>query len=172
MTLIEFAEFYESRGYLPNDVSQRRNKLNEKQINSRYEKYVQSEQKKQDAIERYASPDEKWEELKSHLDFRYCTLYEKLLANGLYQSMKTLQKKAGIFFHIIDPAHAFGKGSYPHMKYDLDNVVPLNRYSHSNLDQSRDPITGEQISYEETVGWWMFILGGKKYNELLLRSKN
>ena len=168
----EFFEFYMTKGHLPNDISPRKNELNEKQLNSRYEKYLQSERKRQEAQERYAAPDEKWEELKSHLDLRSCQLHEALLINDLPNQISTLEKNAGHLFRIIDPAHIFGKGAHPHMKYDLDNVVPLNRYSHSMLDQSRDPICGNQVSSEEIVGWWMFIVGKLKYTELLSRSKN
>lgn len=172
MTFEDFASFYKERGYLPNDVGRRKNPLNEKQLKSRYEKYLQSEQKRLEARDRYSSKDPEWEELKSNLDLTFCQLYEKLLTNGLNNAVLELKKNSGHLFSIIDPAHVFGKGAYPHMKYDLDNVVPLNRFSHSMLDQSRDPITGEQISSEDSKGWWMFIIGNTKYQELLLRSLN
>lgn len=172
MTFEEFKLFYENRGYLPNDVGRRKNTLNEKQIQSRYEKYLKSEQKRLEAQERRASKDEKWEKLKLNLDLRYCSLYERLLVNGMNNTIEQMKINAGVYFQVIDPAHVFGKGAYPHMKYDLDNVVPLNRYSHSMLDQSRDPITGEQLSSEDTKGWWMFIIGSRKYQELLSRSIN
>lgn len=168
----EFLFFYEEKGYLPNDVSRRKNKLNDKQLKSRYEKYLRSEQKRQEALERYTSKDERWEELKSKKSLLTCELIDKLSLLGYQNAIEEIRGRAGHLYFIIDPAHVFGKGAYPHMKYDLDNVVPLNRYSHSMLDQNRDPISGEQISNEDKIDWWIFIIGNNKYQELLSRSTN
>jgi len=170
----EFESFYIEKRYLPNDIGRRENKLNERQLKSRFEKYLQSEEKKQLRFERLISKDNnrEWEELKSNLDLTQCLLIEKLLENNYRSAVVELKNNAAHLINVIDPAHVFGKGAHPHMKYDLDNVVPLNRFSHSMLDQNRDPISGEQISSEDKSGWWMFIVGNKTYQELLQRSLN
>lgn len=59
----------------------------------------------------------------------------------------------------IDPAHVFGRGSHPHLKYDVDNVVSLSRGFHNRLDQYKNPVTGESISLGETYEWWKRIVG-------------
>ena len=52
--------------------------------------------------------------------------------------------------------------------YDENNICLLNRYSHSNLDSSRDPITGEYIDSSQVKAWWIRILKGNinQYNYL------
>jgi len=172
MTLVEFEAFYEEKGFLPNDVGGRKNELNMVQLKSRYEKYLKSEQKKIDRIERLMSKDEKWEILKEQLDLSSCSLEEALLTTNELELVSELKKNAGHIFEIIDPAHVFGKGAYPHMKYHVDNVVPLNRFSHSMLDQNRNPITGKQLYSEHKEWWWKFIVGLEKYTELKERSLN
>jgi len=171
-TFEDFCAFYRERGFLPNDVGRRKNPLNEKQLRSRYEKYLKSEEKKRLAQERYFSKDERWEDLKSNLDLSECSLLKRLEEFRELEYLEDLRLSAGHLFFVIDPAHVFGKGAYPHMKYDLDNVVPLNRFSHSMLDQNRNPITGEPVDSEEVRKWWTFIIGPEKYSELLYRSRN
>lgn len=171
-TFEDFCSFYEERGFLPNDVGRRKNTLNEKQLYTRFQKYLKSEEKKRQALERYYSKDEKWEELKSHLDLSKCTLCERLKYFMAFDSLEELQLSAGHLITIIDPAHIFGKGAYPHMKYDIDNVVSLNRFSHSMLDQNRDPINGNPIKSEEVKQWWTIIVGLDRYEELFSRSRN
>lgn len=185
MSYEEFFSFYENNGKLPNDVSTRKNQLNERQIKSRYEKYIKSEEKKslrqerllsnkkdriKEKIENNSFIDEKWENVKSQIDLSECMLVEKLQTDNFLNDLIILFEKSKKFIEIIDPAHVFGKGSYPHMKYDLDNIVPLNRYSHSCLDQNRHPITGDHIEKEEVKKWWKYIVGEETYENLRKRS--
>jgi hypothetical protein len=139
MTFDEFKEFYESKGYLPNDIGRRKNRLNEKQLKTRFEKYQKSIEKKG------YTKDIEWEELKSHLNLNKCSLLKRLEEEGMLEEIEELKNNADWLMRTIDPAHIFPKGGYPYLKYDLDNVVPLNRYSHSCLDTMRDPISGEPI---------------------------
>jgi hypothetical protein len=171
MTFEDFKNYYVERGSLPNDVGRRKNKLNDKQIKSRYDKYLKSEQKKIDRRERL-NTDDKWKELVSNLDLTRCALVDRLMIINNDKDLSQLYEKAGPWIDIIDPAHIFGKGSYPHMKYDKENILPLNRYSHSCLDQNRDPITGEPISNEEIRKIWKLLVGIERYNKLLKRSMN
>lgn len=168
----EFLDFYKERGFLPNDISKSKNKLNEKQLKFKYEKYLKSEQKKIDRRERLSKEDPQWTEVKSKLNLTECYFKKYLEKNGLIEDLHNLYKNAGILLSIIDPAHVFGRGSYPHMKYDLNNIVPLNRYTHSCLDQNRHPITGKSISHEEVRSFWILIVGIETYRNLFERSFN
>lgn len=82
-----------------------------------------------------------------------------------------LKKNAGMMFNIIDPAHVFPKSTHSWMKYDPENIVCLNRYSHSMLEQSCHPITGVHITKDEEQEWWKQILGNVVYSRLLEKSK-
>ena len=166
MMLKEFTDFYDTKGYLPNDVGHRKNKLNDKQLLTRYKKYMKS-----NAINEYTI-DIRWNELKENLDLTECSLLKRLKAENMYDEISELKSNARGFINTIDPAHVFSRSSCPHMKYDLDNVTPLNRYSHSCIDMMRDPISGESITKEKQKLFWMFIVGAIEYESLEERSLN
>jgi hypothetical protein len=68
--------------------------------------------------------------------------------------------------YTIDPAHIFGKGAHVHMKWIPLNVVPLNRWAHSMIDQYKHPATGCKITKDERVKLWKDIVGKKIYRIL------
>jgi hypothetical protein len=80
-----------------------------------------------------------------------------------------LRGNAGSEFQILDCAHYLPVGEYPSLCYVEENVVLLNRYSHSMLDSRRHPVTGQQLSREEQVYWWKVILGQSQYEALQAR---
>ena len=90
---------------------------------------------------------------------------------------KTLRSNAGPYISKIDPAHVISVSKNYSRCYEEDNIISLNRYSHSNLDSCKDPVTGENISGEEVTSWWIRLLKAcpsqwesftlKKYDEEL-----
>ena len=82
--------------------------------------------------------------------------------------MVLLRRNAGSFLHILDPAHYLAVSEAPEECYNMNNIVILNRWSHSNLDNFKDPIDGHPITKEEAHQWWVRILKGnpKQYKEL------
>ena len=182
MNYEKFENFYREKGYLPNDVGPRKNKLNEKQIKTRYKKYLQQEERKvkkfkekrkKERESRYTiHVDEKWENFKSQLDLSKCSLLERFEGDPEYEVvLEVMKRRGGHLLKTIDPAHVFSRAEAPHMKYEVDNVVPLNRFSHSMLDTMRSPITGEPIDKKEHDEYWEFIVGEEKYKELKERSR-
>ncbi len=163
MTFDEFKKFYDSKGYLPNDIGRRKNRLNDKQLKTRFEKYQKSIDRKE------YTKDMEWEDLKSRLNLKKCSFLQRLEEEGMLEEIEELKNNASWLIRTIDPAHVFPKGGYPYLKYDLDNVVPLNRYSHSCLDTMRDPISGEPIDKEKRDLFWMFIVGIEKF--IILEGK-
>lgn len=170
-TFEEFKNFYKKNKYLPNDVGRRKNPLNEKQLKTRYNKYLKQQDlvnKKQiEAIQKkkqYYTIDERWEEVKRNMDLSECLLMKRLKDMKFESLYYTLSKKP--FIDTIDPAHVFPRSGFPHLKYEPLNIVPLNRYSHSNIDQFRDPIFGDPITKEVQTALWEFILGKEKYKKL------
>ena len=53
----------------------------------------------------------------------------------------------------LDCAHIKGKGSYPELNYDMNNIVLISRYFHTLLDQHRHPIFRHIITEEEKINW-------------------
>ncbi len=164
MTYEEFVEFYREYGKTPHQIKPPKNPLNERQLKSAYRKYLKREDKKQEKIEQSLT-DEKWEKVRDEVwerDNGKCQLIPKLTAGEL----TVFLEKSGHLKDTIDPAHIFGKGSYPYLKYDSDNVILLNRYSHSMIDIHRSPVDGKPITSEERVKWWIRIAGAKRYMRL------
>jgi hypothetical protein len=179
MDFNNFKQFYESKGFCPNDVGRRKNKLNEKQLLSKYDKYCQSENKKIEAKKRHLEKanskeivviDEKWIELVKKVrerDSNCCRLI-KILS---YTEIQRLKNNSNGLYKIIDPAHVIRRTKDFSLKYDVDNIVCLNRWSHGCLDQYKDPIDGKSISKEDVESWWKLIIGIENYNKLISKIK-
>lgn len=165
LTFKEFQEFYCKYKRCPNDAGRRRSQpMNERQLRTRYEQYKKSIQYKEIVF------DQQWEEIRNFVlqrDRYSCQFYSVLIP----ELQDELHKKAGYFFEIIDPAHVLSRSAYPKLKYDSDNIVALNRYSHTMLDSHRHPITSEPLTVEEVSYWWIQILGREKYTFLMQKSR-
>lgn len=113
--------------------------------------------------------DPKWAKLKERVNKRdkTCRLAAKLSAKDYL----VLQKKAGRYMFALDCAHVFSVGGFPHMLYEVKNVVLLNRYSHTLLDDYKHPIYGSPLTKEEHTEWWIKIVGKTRYEELEKMSK-
>lgn len=85
--------------------------------------------------------------------------------------MVKLRRNAGSFLYIIDPAHYLAVSEAPEHIYEKNNIVSLNRFSHSNLDNFRDPIDGHPISKEEVHNWWIRLLKADPKQYKYLQNK-
>jgi hypothetical protein len=177
----QYKEFYENNGRTVDQMQMLKSFLNERQLKSKFEKYLKKLEKQRQAIERQREKmknkeyetDEKWEEVKRQVRLRdnnQCNLWNKTNFDEKEHIYKTVGNLS--LLHTLDPAHVFNKSVYPHMKYDTDNVVLLNRLFHGRLDHFTNPITGKSITKEEQERWWRRIIGNNWYDELLDRSKN
>lgn len=160
----DFVTFYDKHKKCPNDAGRRRSQpMNVKQLKTRYAQYLKSNEQKG------FKKDELWEEVRSFVfqrDHYTCRLSRTLSA----VETNELQRLAGHFYETLDPAHVFSRSAFPKLKYDPDNIVLLNRYSHSMLDTHKHPITGETLTVEQLKAWWIRILGREKYTFLLQKS--
>jgi len=111
------------------------------------------------------SSNERWVEIVSIINNRDkgCRLLPLLSVKEFI----LLGKNAKFYINKLDLAHVFCVGAYPHMGYNYNNIVKLNRYSHDCLDSCRNPITGNSISKQVREDWWKRIIGIELYNELL-----
>ena len=125
---------------------------------------------------RRGSDDKKWQDVKKKVEKRDQGRDRMELALSLVE-YKILRTEAKQYIKTIDPAHVIPVSRNYSMCYDEDNIISLNRYSHSNLDSCKDPVTGESISGEEVISWWIRLLKAcpsqwksftlKKYDEEL-----
>ena len=80
--------------------------------------------------------------------------------------MMVLRKNAGPYLQRLDPAHIFPVGVHADLCYLASNLVLLNHYSHSNLDNMLSPLDGRPISREERDKWWKRIAGERQFAQL------
>lgn len=164
--------------YMEKQKKYEHRQFNTAQWKSKYARYVKSRKKAVERLVRNASTqqgkvptvDEQWIETRSQIDLTHCRLLQILMEFKDSSGIIELRQNAGPLIECIDPAHVISRGSAPHMKYDIDNIVPLNRFSHSCMDQSRDPVTGRQVTGEVITEWWKILVGPEKYDELEARK--
>ena len=163
MSFEEFLEFYNARGHLPGDVSPRKNRLNDRQLEARYQKYLRKLEKQEEKMQK------KKEEVQSQAQKRKpveCKLIKRLREEGHTELLADLAEAAGPMMEKVDQAHILSRGAYPEMREDEENIIGLNRYSHTLLDEFRDPIYGVEIGKEHHRKIWAFIVGEAKLRTL------
>ena len=161
-----FYQQYYRTGKLPGDIGARKNRLTEKQLQRKWNQYQQRELNRAEKKKsQFNQKDERWEEIKAGLG-KTCRLVQRLSELGLNDALIDLNNNAGWLLKTIDGAHYKSRSRHPFLIYYPDNVVPLNRYSHSMLDQYKDPINGEPISKDEHEEWWRLILGEETYDRI------
>lgn len=112
------------------------------------------------------SSDKQWRDVKERVRKRDNNK-DRILRVLTVKEALTLQKSApAVMLRKIDAAHIFPVSMYPDIMYNDANIVTLNRYSHEALDNLRDPITNDPISYEERQEWWKKIAGENQWNAL------
>lgn len=115
---------------------------------------------------RRTSDDQEWKAVKERVskrDRRVCRLVRVVTP----AEMMTLRKNAGPFLQRLDPAHIMPVGAHVDLCYLDSNLVLLNHYSHSNLDNMLSPLDGRPISREERDKWWRRIAGEAQWLQLM-----
>ena len=113
------------------------------------------------------SSDQKWQAVKARVKKRDGNK-DRILRVLTVKEALLLQKKApSVMLKRLDAAHLFPVSMYPDLMYNDANIVMLNRWSHSNLDELRHPITGDPISYDERQAWWERIAGEKQWSGVM-----
>lgn len=118
------------------------------------------------SVGRRSSQDKRWQEVKQKVRERDKS--DRILRIVTPLEYVVLKKKAGPLINILDPAHYKAVSELPSECYTVSNICLLNRWSHENLDNFRDPIDGHPISKEEVQVWWERIIKTNKnqYQEL------
>ena len=109
--------------------------------------------------------DLEWQKVKAEVSLRdknVCRLMRVLTPQEAY----LLINKAGSLLNRLTPAHVFPVSTDPRLCYCADNIMTLNQYSHSLLEECKHPLTGEKISKEDEKNWWIRILGNNAFTKL------
>lgn len=165
MTYTEFINYYKKYKKTPGMISIPKHSLNEKELKSRYEKYC-----KVHSSDSLINVDLKWLELVDKLrvrDYNICRLLIILTKDEIEYMKKTYSHK---LLSTLDPAHVIPRSKSKALYYELDNLVLLNRVSHSFLDSYRHPLYGTPITREERNNWWIKIIGLDLYKSLESRQ--
>ncbi len=158
----EFVAYFNKYGRFPRGAYSRKRPPNEDELKHRYERYLRSEGRSED----YRSDKQRTEEVTPE-GSRRCVLLN-IVSNS--DDEEILRHNAGHLLFILDRAHVFNKSSYPWMRYLSDNVVWLNRFSHTCLDTQCDPITGRSTTPEMISSWWQLLVGDERYERLIKLS--
>lgn len=118
---------------------------------------------------RRSSGDKKWQDVKKEVTARDTSC--RLLKIVTPQEMLLLRMRAGALITKLDPAHYLSVASRPELCYDPNNICLLNHYSHSLLDDFKNPITGVPINEVEVKYWWKRILKGNPDQFKYLENK-
>lgn len=171
----QYQAYYEKYGRLITDIGSRSNTLTDRGLKSRYERYVKSEDRKQE------KKSNKQPVTYGHFIIgKSCRLITLLQTNPIcFLSKKTplgnlvdLKNRAPLFLlEKTDPAHVFSRASNKFMHELPENIIPLNRYSHSMIDTWKHPIFGTPITDEERDEFWCIMVGYSQYQELERISK-
>lgn len=54
----------------------------------------------------------------------------------------------------IEVAHIKGKGAFAELKYDPNNAVLCNHFTHSHLDTHKNPLSGKEMTDEQRSAWF------------------
>ncbi|MFA5760064.1 MAG: hypothetical protein WC942_12045 [Clostridia bacterium] len=175
----EYVNYYKKYKRCLGQMRNPKHTLNEKELKSKYEKYCKSEQKKEDKknklfeeklLEEKEIPiDNQWENVYTLVhkrDKEYCRL--KLILS--IEELKELNQNPISLLNQLDVAHVIPRSASKNLYYDLDNLVLLNRISHSWLDTYKNPINGKPIKKEERDMWWKRIVGEQHFNKLQERK--
>jgi hypothetical protein len=168
LSLEDFTEHYRKHGSCPGDFFKRKKVLNERQIRTKYETYLRKETRQYEKHAEDAQAEDKDERTRNFCRRRdkTCQLRALIVRNEKKEAAYALAFNAGGFMFQLDVAHVFGKGAHPWMRHEPDNVVLLNRYSHTMLDTLHSPIDGRAISKAEQKAWWIAIIGAERYARL------
>jgi hypothetical protein len=168
----DFKDDYEEYHYIDKVLNRYypQKPLNEKQIQRYYLQYVKKWEKANSKLK--AKPADKSNDVLLYEDVlerdKGCRLLS-VLTNSEWKIWNEHQNGMG---GILDGAHVFGKGAYPWMRYEIKNVVTINRFSHSCLDLNKSPIDGHSISTVEKIKWWQRIIGKENWDYLEELSRN
>lgn len=166
MTFEEFVNAYKKHGKCPGQMSKPRHTLNERELKTRYEKYSKLKEKK---IQKGSWDDPLWQEVADIVwkrDKSQCRLLSKLKVDNPELYMYFIKNNMKSLYTKLDLAHIVPRSQSKALYYEEENLILLNRVSHSLLDLYHNPITGESINKVQHDEWWQYIIGHELWRKL------
>jgi 5-methylcytosine-specific restriction endonuclease McrA len=154
----EFVDQYKKYGKCLGQISKPGHILNERELKTRYEKYIKPKKEK---IQKGSWDDPKWKEVADIVwkrDKGQCRLLSRLKIDNLEMYMYFINTNLPSLYTKLDLAHVIPRSQSSELYYEPNNIVLLNRISHSWLDSYHHPVTGKSITKEEREEWWEYIL--------------
>jgi len=170
MSYANFVEFFKKKKYFPEGIYFNRNKVErftEKDFKKYYDNYIKAIEKKEVKLNEFVEIkiDENWQECKRIVDIRDPDNTEFLEKLSEYEK-KVLTNKTFNCIDIYDYCHIFGKGCYPKLKYEPDNIIKMPRLVHGSIDKSKCWITDEFLNKEQVEKFWIRFIGQERFNKL------
>lgn len=116
------------------------------------------------------SNDKQWASIKKAVRERDKNT-DRILRILPYKDAIRLRQIGKTMSNVLDTCHIFPVSVYPELCYVIDNLILMNRASHTWIDSSRNPVTGEPMSLEETMTWWQNIAGPDQWKRLMQRKE-
>ena len=157
MTFEDFVAIYEKTGKCPQQMSKPKHTLNERELKTRYDKYIKPKKEK---VQKGSWDDPLWQEVADKVwkrDSGQCRLLSKLKIDNPELYLYFIKNNMKSLYTKLDLAHIIPRSQSAELYYEPSNIILLNRVSHSNLDTYHDPVTGKSITKEEHEKWWRYI---------------
>jgi hypothetical protein len=176
LTYEEFVKYYFKYKRFPDFSYNNPNKvLNEKQLLSKYNKYVKwfenKKKKKEEDIKKIKSKkiiyesDKKMQECKvlcmKRADYK-CEIWEVLTAEEKNLVKPRIFKK----LKELDPIHVISRSQSKKLYYNPENIIIGQRYFHSLIDSYKDPITLKNMTIQQRSNWFIRVIGKERWNYL------
>lgn len=176
-TFEDFCNYYNKYGKCPGQIKTPGHVFNTKELLTRFQKYARVQERKKNKkltplnkSVKGNSQDEEWLNVSEEVhrrDNNKCKLLNIL----------NEEEKKYLYDHCpysliqqLDIAHVISRSESSALYYEKDNLILLNRASHSWIDQYLHPIYGKPISKIERDNWWIKIIGKELYEDLQRRK--
>jgi len=161
LSLEDYISYYNKHDKCIDQFSKSNNSFNDRQLLSKYNKYVKKiDCKKKKDLEKNNKPSY-WDDWVVCRDKVYerdnysCRLWGILS----YEEKKIFKESNSYLTNTLDPAHIISRGESKNLICEVKNIVLLDRAFHSRLDFCKCPLSGKSISKIEREKWLKRIIG-------------
>ncbi len=182
----EYVEYYNTTKRLPfpQTTWSRKKPFTERELHLKYRDYESKIEKleskrqnptKSEYSEKVEIAMQKARELDSNYEVwnNYYRMLDKTSKEVIAKGMWVCPKNDKTNKVTFDSAHIFSRGEYPHLAYEIDNLVLIPRNYHTYIDNFQNPLTyeHERLTKEEHDKLWIDLIGIRRWNSLLEKSK-